>query len=158
MKKISLFLIGLAASLTLNAQPQRVAFDKLPSNSQEFVKQYLSGEQIDHVTLNRDSSWEKYTVYFTDGNEITFDGGSGDCTQIIMKKGAIPAALIPANLHNYLNSHYPNEQVKMLEQIKEGYKVKLSNGKELCFDHNGVCKEGDCKEKRNNNSHKTPRH
>ena len=73
----------------MNAAPQKVDFGKLPKNSQEFIQKNFPGEKVKAVEMDREASWDKYTVYFNSGNQVSFEGGSGDCSQIIMKNGSV---------------------------------------------------------------------
>ena len=74
MKKILLLALT-ALTLTAVAMPHKVAFSKLPKRSQEFVERYFPAAKVISVELDRRSpSSEKYTVYFSDGNEVAFDG------------------------------------------------------------------------------------
>ncbi len=139
MKKLLFVLACAASALTAGAapQPQKVAYDKLPMKSQEFITKYMPAEKVEFVELNRDSSWEKYTVYFTNGNTVTFDGGSGDCTQIVFDNGNMPVAVLPTNVTNYVKTGYPQARIVMMEKIADGYRVKLSDGCELLFNEEG---------------------
>ena len=88
MKKILLLIASAAIALAVNAAPQKVDFGKLPKNSQEFIQKNFPGEKVKAVEMDREASWDKYTVYFNSGNQVSFEGGSGDCSQIIMKNGS----------------------------------------------------------------------
>ena len=83
MKKILLLIASAAIALAVNAAPQKVDFGKLPKNSQEFIQKNFPGEKVKAVEMDREASWDKYTVYFNSGNQVSFEGGSGDCSQII---------------------------------------------------------------------------
>lgn len=138
MKKILLLALGAAISLTVLAMPHKVSFDKMPKKSQEFVEKYFPSEKIISVELDRRvPSDEKYTVYFANGNEIAFDGGSGDCSQIVMKQGAVPEDLLPAKMKNYLYEKYPMQTVTSIERTRDGYRLGLSSGSAIFFDHDG---------------------
>ncbi len=133
-------MLALCAITTLSAlaMPQKVSFDKMPKKSQEFVEKYFPNDKIISVELDRRTpSAEKYTVYFDNGNEVTFDGGSGDCTQIVMKKGAVPEDMLPANLKSYLYDKYPTQTLTSIESTQDGYRLGLSNGSTLYFDKDG---------------------
>lgn len=137
MKKILLLCICALAAFSLSAAPQKVGFDKLPKNSQEFVQKYMSNETIKSVEMDREASWDKYTVYFDSGNQISFKGGSGDCSQIIMKQGYIPVALMPKHIASYITEHHYSTQVKILESTNDGYRVGLEDGTFIDFDDDG---------------------
>ncbi len=137
MKKILLLALT-ALTLTAVAMPHKVAFSKLPKRSQEFVERYFPAAKVISVELDRRSpSAEKYTVYFSDGNEVAFDGGSGDCSQIVMKSGSVPVDMLPAPMGEYLRANFPNEGVTMIERLNDGYRLQLANGTSLDFNKDG---------------------
>ncbi len=137
MKKILLFFVCAATAFAVSAAPQEVDFDKLPKKSQEFVHKNFPDEKVKSVMLDRESSWDKYTVYFNSGNQVSFEGGSGDCSQIIMKDGRVPETAIPAKIKTYVASEYPDLNVVMIQTTADGYKVGLSDKSFLDFDKNG---------------------
>ena len=137
MKKMLMLFVCAAAAFSVNAAPQKVDFDKLPNSSQEFVQKNFPGEKVKSVEMDRESSWDKYTVYFNSGTQVSFEGGSGDCSEIIMKNGAVPAAVLSPRLRSYVVSQYPNAQVVMYQTTADGYRLGLSDKTFLDFDKNG---------------------
>ena len=134
MKKILLLIASAAIALAVNAAPQKVDFGKLPKNSQEFIQKNFPGEKVKAVEMDREASWDKYTVYFNSGNQVSFEGGSGDCSQIIMKNGSVPMSVIPAKVKTYAGNTY---RIVMMETTADGYKVALSDKTVLDFDKDG---------------------
>jgi len=137
MKKFVLFFVCAAAAFTVSAAPQNVDFDKLPRNSQEFIQRNFPNEKVKSVEMDRTASWDKYTVYFNSGSQVSFEGGTGDCSQIVMKNGSVPAAVIPAKVRSYIVSNYPGQNAVMMETTADGYKVGLADKTNLYFDKNG---------------------
>lgn len=137
MKKFLLLFVCAATAFAVSAAPQKVDFDKLPKNSQEFIQKNFPREKIKTVEMDREASWDKYTVYFNSGSQVSFEGGSGDWSEILMKDGAVPAAVIPAKIRTYAGNTYRGQQVKMLKTTADGYEAKLANGTVLSFDKNG---------------------
>ncbi len=137
MKKILLLVVAAVAACAAFAAPQKVDFDKLPKNSQEFVQKYFPSEMVKSVEMDREASWDKYTVYFNSGNQVSFEGGSGDCAQIIMKNGSVPAAVIPTNIKSYVGNNYPNQRVVLMETTADGYRVGLADRTMIDFDKDG---------------------
>lgn len=130
-------LILAAAVAAVSAAPQKVAFDKLPANSQEFVQKNFPNEKIKSVEMDRESSWDKYTVYFDSGSRISFSGGSGEWSEIVMKSGQVPYGAVPSKIKTYAGSKYPRLNIVMLKTTADGYEAKLSDGTALSFDKNG---------------------
>lgn len=101
MKKILLLMAGVAMAFAVNAAPQKVDFDKLPENSREFIQRNFPNEKVRSVEMDREASWDKYRVYFNSGDQVAFEGGSGDWSQIIMKNGSVPMSVIPMKIKAY---------------------------------------------------------
>lgn len=137
MKKFLLFFVCAATAFGVSAAPQTVDFGKLPKNSQEFIQRNFPREKIKTVEMDREASWDKYTVYFNSGNQVSFEGGSGDWSEILMKNGEVPATIIPANIRTYTGNAYRGQQVKMIKTTADGYELKLANGTLISFDKEG---------------------
>ena len=137
MKKILLLVAAAVFAFAVNAAPQKVDFGKLPKNSQEFIQKNFPGEKVKAVEMDREASWDKYTVYFNSGNQISFEGGSGDWSRIIMKNGPVPATVIPVKIKTFAGGKYPGMNIVMLETTADGYKAGLADGTFLYFDKDG---------------------
>ena len=70
-------------------------------------------------------------------DRVSFEGGSGDCSQIIMKNGSVPMSVIPAKVKTYAGNTYPGQRIVMMETTADGYKVALSDKTVLDFDKDG---------------------
>ena len=137
MKKLLLTFVCAAAALGVCAAPEKIGFDKLPKSSQEFIQKNFPREVVKDTEMDREASWDKYTVYFNSGNQVSFEGGSGDCSQIIMKNGSVPMSVIPAKVITYAGNTYPGQRIVMMETTADGYKVALSDKTVLDFDKDG---------------------
>lgn len=137
MKKFLLFLAGTAMVVAVNAAPQKVDFDKLPKNSQEFIQKNFPKETVKLVEMDREASWDKYTVFFDSGTQVSFEGGSGDCSQIVMKNGTVPAMLVPAKIKAYVADNYPDRRIVMMKTTADGINVGLSDKTLLDFNEEG---------------------
>lgn len=137
MKKVLLLIACAVTAFAVSAAPQKVDFGKLPQNSQEFIQKNFANEKVKAVEMDREASWDKYTVYFNSGNQVSFEGGSGDCSQIIMKNGSVPMAAIPAKIKTYAGNKYPGKRIVMMETTADGYKMGLSDKTVLDFNKDG---------------------
>lgn len=137
MKKFFLLIACAAFTCAVTAAPQKVDFDKLPKNSQEFIQKNFPGEKVKAVEMDREASWDKYTVYFNSGNQVSFEGGSGDCSEILMKNGSVPMTVIPAKIKTYAGNNYAGKRIVMMETTADGYKLGLSDKTYLDFDKDG---------------------
>lgn len=124
-------------AFSVSAAPQKIDFGKLPKNSQEFIQKNFPTQKVKTVEMDREASWDKYTVYFTDGSQVSFEGGNGDWSQIDMKVGTVPATVLPVKIKSDVAKKYPLEQIKLLETTADGYKVKLTDGSFLYYDKDG---------------------
>ena len=98
---------------------------------------------VKDTEMDREASWDKYTVYFNSGSRVSFEGGKGDWSEIVMKNGAVPATVIPVRIKTYVADNYSQSMVNRLSTMKEGYKVGLTNGLTLYFDKEGKFKKLD---------------
>lgn len=137
MKKFLLFFVCAATAVSVSAAPQKVDFDKLPQNSQEFIQRNFPREKVKSVEMDRESKWDKYTVYFNSGNQISFEGGSGDWSKIVMREGYVPMSVVPVKIKTFAGSKYPRMHIVMMETTDDGYKVGLTDGTFLYFDKDG---------------------
>ena len=103
----------------------------------EYSQKNVTGEKVKAVEMDREASEEKYPVYLNSVNKVAFDGGSGDCRQIIMKNGSVPMSVIPAKVKTYAGNTYPGQRIVMMETTADGYKVALSDKTVLDFDKDG---------------------
>ena len=130
MKKILLLVAAAVFAFAVNAAPQKVDFGKLPKNSQEFIQKNFPGEKVKAVEMDREASWNS-------GNQVSFEGGSGDCSQIIMKNGSVPMSVVPAKIKTYAGNNYAGQRIVMMETTADGYKVALADKTVLDFDKDG---------------------
>ncbi len=137
MKKFLTLFVCAATAISVSAAPKSVYFDKLPAASQEFIQKNFPREKVKTVEMDREASWDKYTVYFNSGTQVSFEGGSGDCSEIIMKNGTVPASAIQPRLRSYVASQYPSSQIVLYQTTADGYRLGLSDKTFLEFDKNG---------------------
>ena len=135
MKKLLLTFVCAAAALGVCAAPEK--------SSQEFIQKNFPREVVKDTEMDREASWDKYTVYFNSGSRVSFEGGKGDWSEIVMKNGAVPATVIPVRIKTYVADNYSQSMVNRLSTMKEGYKVGLTNGLTLYFDKEGKFKKLD---------------
>ena len=135
MKKIILSVLATAALAIAPAMADDVPItvEKLPAKAQEFLKANFAKNSVVSAMHDRDFTDNDYTVYLDNGVKVEFDG-SGKWDSI---KGAVPSAVIPAKIKNYLSQHYASFNVVKIDRKRYGYEVELNNDLELKFDVNG---------------------
>lgn len=144
MKQLGLLLIGLWITTPMGAIGDKVTQDisLLPEECRTFIGTYYQDTPIAHIEIEKILCWDLgYEVILTDGTNIEFTS-SGDWKDIEGKR-AVPAALIPVFIREYVLEYYPAEIVRSIEKERREYSIELSNGIELTFNHKGKLIEVD---------------
>ena len=118
----ALLALGISTACADSDRPIDVA--QLPQKAQQFIQKHFAGEKVALAKVERDFLEVRYEVIFTDGawKEV-------DC-----RYSSIPAAVVPAQIAQYVSGHYPDASIVQIDRDKHDYEVKLSNGLELTFD------------------------
>lgn len=130
----TLFVTGLKAD-----DGRVITVNKLPQAAQQFIKAHFAKSKVAIAKVESAFLDKTYDVTFSDGNSIEFDK-SGNWKEIKCPNGAVPTAVVPAFVKNYVKENYPGATIKKLDYDKSDkqYEVKLSNRWELKFDKNGA--------------------
>lgn len=140
MKKITLTLFAIIASVaTLFAASQpttmedrAISFNELPAKAQSFISRYFANEEISHIILDRDVISVDYNVAFLSGTKLEFDS-KGEWKEVDTRNGAVPEALIPNAIAEYVKSKYPNRKITEISRNHTYTEVTLNGGLELTF-------------------------
>lgn len=136
MKKITTIILSLVATATTafatTDDDKPITFEQLPDAAKEFIHKHFAGEQVSHVVLDNDILDNEYTVVFTSGAKLEFNG-DGSWKEIDCRYAEVPHSLVPEKIHNYLKSNYPNSKVRELKREHGGWEVKITGGLELTF-------------------------
>ena len=140
MKKITLTLFAIIASVaTLFAASQpttmedrAISFNELPAKAQSFINRYFANEEISHIILDRDVISVDYNVAFLSGTKLEFDS-KGEWKEVDTRNGAVPDALIPNAIAEYVKSKYPNRKITEISRNHTYTEVTLNGGLELTF-------------------------
>ena len=127
--------VALAFCFTASADDRPVDFGKLPVAAKDFVTTYYTQDKVISVTKDDDFVRPDYTVLLSDGVKIDFEH-SGALEKIRVREGAVPDAVVPSQILDYVNKNYPGAVVKEYEIGRADYEVKLSNRLELKFSVN----------------------
>ena len=110
---------------------------QLPLTARNFINQYFTKLQISHIKIETGILGSKsYEVLLTDRTEIDFDS-NGNWTDVDCKKAAVPAALIPASVKEYVKMNFPQEIITKIERGRSGVEVELANDYSLKFNKKG---------------------
>lgn len=135
MKKLVFLLVCLFTLQTVaradNDKPIQVT--QMPQTAQQFIKQHFADSKVALAKMESDFLYKSYEVIFTNGNKVEFDK-KGSWTEVDCKYGAVPVAVVPVAIQNYVKSNYPETTILKIERDKKDYEVKLSNRIELKFD------------------------
>lgn len=104
---------------------------KLPQAALQTINTHLPGRKIAIAKVESELFSKSYTVIFTNGEKIEFDG-RGRWTEVKCKRSAVPASLVPAQIAKYIRANYPDCRILEIERDDE-YEVKLSNHVEVTF-------------------------
>lgn len=104
---------------------------RLPKAATQTISSHLPGRKIAIAKVESGLFSKSYTVIFTNGEKIEFDG-QGRWTEVKCKRSSVPASLVPAPIAQYVRTHYPNCRILEIERDDE-YEVKLSNYVEITF-------------------------
>lgn len=140
MKKITLTLFSIIASVvTLFAASQpttmedrAISFNELPAKAQSFINTYFANEEISHIILDRDVISVDYNVALLSGTKLEFDS-KGEWKEVDTRNDAVPEALIPNAIAEYVKSKYPNRKITEISRNHTYTEVTLNGGLELTF-------------------------
>ncbi|WP_300811841.1 PepSY-like domain-containing protein [uncultured Bacteroides sp.] len=110
--------------------------NQLPLTARNFINQYFTKPQVAHIKIETDIlKNKKYEVLLTNRTEIEFNS-EGNWTEVDCKKNAVPAALIPVSVKEYVRQNFPRESITKIER-KGGVEVELTNDYTLKFNKKG---------------------
>ena len=111
--------------------------NRLPKNSQEFLKKHFPNEKISYVIVDKDGLQTTFEVMLTSGKEIEFYK-NGEWKEIDAKKTAVPQTIIPANILKHVKDNFDNDvYVVQIEKKFWGIEVELSNKLEVEYTSGG---------------------
>ena len=109
---------------------------QLPLTARNFINQYFSKPHISYIKIDSEFLSKKYEVTLTDRTEIDFDK-KGNWLEVDCKKSAVPEALIPVPVKEYVKTNFPREIITKIERGRTGVEVELSNDYSLKFNKKG---------------------
>ena len=117
--------------LIASADNKPVDFSKLPKAAQSFVSMTFPSAKVLYAAVDDDVIRPDYTVVLEDGTKIDFNH-DGSLEKIESKSG-VPVELIPYQIREYVQRHYPDALFVEYEVGRKSYEVTLSNRMELKF-------------------------
>ena len=135
-KSIYVVLAAICILLTACAKDQLITFEQLPAAAQQVVNEHFAVENVAYITMDRDLFDKEYEVRFNDGAELKFEK-DGSLEKVDCKLQAVPEALIPAAVLEYVQTQFP--EAFIVEWGKNdlwGWKAELNNKLDLKFNRN----------------------
>ena len=105
----------------------------VPQAAQTFIATYCAGEVPVLVLREYDDFRRSYEATLVDGTKIKFRR-SGEWTSFESHARPVPAALIPAQVTEYVGTNFPGAVVKHISRDRREIEVGLDNRVELTFD------------------------
>lgn len=140
MKKILSLLVLAVATIQFSFAADVITKDinQLPLPALNFINRYFTRPQVTHIKIDKEMMEStKYEVLLADGAEIDFDS-KGIWKEVSVKKGQLPASMIPSFVIDYLKSNdFSGNDIRKLERDRKGYEVELSSGISFKFDKKG---------------------
>lgn len=124
-----------ATSLYMISEDKPVSYDKLPAEAKSFIDNNFANEEISHIILDRDVISVDYNVTFTSGTKLEFNS-RGEWKEVDTRNSAVPAAIIPQGIAEYVKKNYPNREITEIKRNHTYTEVTLKGGLELTFNKN----------------------
>ena len=139
MKKVLSILVLALVAVQLAFAGDVITRDakQLPVAARNFISQYFADSQISRIKIETEMlGSKKYEVLLTDRTEIDFDG-NGKWTEVDCKKAAVPEALVPSFVREYVDANFPQETITKIERDHRGVEVELNDDYSLKFNNKG---------------------
>ena len=136
MKKLTLLWVYMfVCSATIwAANDKPIMITDMPKQAQLFIKSYFSTHSVALAKMETDVLSKSYDVIFTNGDKVEFDK-KGRWTNIDCEHSAVPEAVVPQFIKEYVQKQYPSAKILKLELTdRKGYDVELSNDVDIEFD------------------------
>lgn len=134
MKPLTAFLICLLAfsGIAKSDNDRPISVSELPQKAQDFIQQFFTGNAVAYAKMEK-TLWDKnYDVVLANGEKIEFDK-NGEWKEVNCKRSAVPDAIVPKQIKDYLAQQFPQAKVLKIEREAKGYEVKLDNQLEIKF-------------------------
>ena len=105
--------------------------DILPKAAVAILNQHFADQTVKKVK-NVGVATNRYEVKFTNGDEMEFDA-DGCVTMVNTKGGAVPDALVPQPIRDYVAKNYPDAIINDIEFGERKVEIKLDGDVEMVF-------------------------
>lgn len=139
MKTMKILFMAIMAMLTMTAcdsdDDEVVNQAELPTAAQTFLSTYFPGTTVSRVEKDSSGSLPHFDVTLSDGTEVEFDE-AGDWVDVDCKTKAVPTAIVPQAITDYVTANYPRLFIVQIDRTKTRYEIELSNDTDIHFDSN----------------------
>lgn len=142
MKRIALLMTALVVCVSAFADGRPVSIDRVPTAARNFISANFPSDNIAYATVDDDLIYPDYTVMLESGMKLEFTSG-GALDKIEAGRAGIPVSVIPVQIVEYVERHYPGASYSSYDVGRRSYEVELSNGMELKFNSNFALVEVD---------------
>lgn len=109
----------------------------LPTVSRQFLSRHFAKIPVSHIKIEKAlMGIDSYDVILTDGTNVEFNR-KGEWKEVKRHKTAIPAAIVPKSIREYVKKHYPSAVIIAIDKDSRNYEVDLNNKTELKFNLKG---------------------
>ena len=119
MKKLVLAVVAMFAMSTMvmadNDKPVQV--NQLPAKAQTFLNTYFKDVKVALATQDTELFSKSYDVVFNTGDKVEFDK-SGEWTEVRCRQTGVPAAIVPAQIAEYVKTTYPDAQINSANRAR----------------------------------------
>ena len=138
MKKLMLSLVALMAMLVpATADNDRpIPPEQLPEAAKTFIKATFPEQTIAYAEIETGLVKTKYEARLADGTKIEFNG-KGEWDKVDSKYKAVPAALVPEAIAQYVGANYPAALIVKIDKELYGWDIELNSDLELKFSSSG---------------------
>lgn len=133
LKKLMLAFACLLVPIACVADDRPISPDQLPAEARSFVQTHFSGKKIVYA----EKDWNSYECRLNDGTQVEFNR-KGVWTEVDCHMAAIPAAIIPAAMQDYVKKNFEGCLITKIAKERYGYEVELSNDLDLKFNYQGA--------------------
>lgn len=129
------FLMALMCLVSSNifADDTPIPVEQLPEAAKTFVQANFKGQKIVYA----EKDWNSFECRLADGTKIEFTK-KGAWKKIDRKAAAVPEAIVPASIQEYVKANYEGCIVTKIDKERYGYDIELSNDLDLKFNFQGV--------------------
>ena len=130
MKQMKYLLMALMCliSSSVMADDTPIPVEQLPETAKTFVQTNFKGQKIVYA----EKDWNSFECRLADGTKIEFTK-KGAWKKIDRKAAAVPEAIVPAAIQEYVKANFPNAFITEWGKDDRRWKAELNSGLDLEF-------------------------